>query len=349
MSDLLFGVYPGGATGDDTGGLATGPDDRPYEITAALDRLQGDPARPFLVRAYLSFDDSTRLGGPHPSATPADAAQYTTGARRLDLVAQYQSRSGDVTGYATFVRELVAQYGSVTETLQITEEPNVAGNATLDGDYPRVAEAIVAGVSAAKDEARRLGHDHLKTGFNFTPLFGPATGFVRALTELGGPRFVDDLDYAGLDFFPDVFRPIGRDDLADAVAGLLGHHRTAVLDPAGLGHLPLHVTEHCWPTGPDRTPERQAEVVGTVVRAIAAHATKLRLSGYTHFALRDADSTKTGLFHQFGLTTDDYRPKPAFDVYRGLIEELSPCAPPSTPAAPSRAAAPAPGPGGTRS
>jgi len=33
--------------------------------------------------------------------------------------------------------------------------------------------------------------------------------------------------------------------------------------PAGLGHFPLHVTEHGWPTGEGRTPARQARFCAT--------------------------------------------------------------------------------------
>ncbi|RZE61493.1 hypothetical protein C0R01_20785 [Streptomyces albidoflavus] len=55
------GTYgPGGATGDDAGGLAVGPPDDPAQVSAALDLLQGSPDRPFLVRAYTHFDDTTR-------------------------------------------------------------------------------------------------------------------------------------------------------------------------------------------------------------------------------------------------------------------------------------------------
>lgn len=317
---LLFGIYPGGVVGDDTGELALGPPDDPERVTVALRQLQGRPDRPFLVRAYIAFDDGSRLGVPHDTAAPADAARYAVEGRSLDLVAQYQSPSGNVAGYCAFLRELIDQYGAVTSTLQVTEEPNVAGNPTLDGFYPAVTEAIVAGVSAAKTHARQLGHHHLRVGFNTTPLFGPSASFVRDLVRQGGPEFLADLDYVGLDFFPDVFRPVAVADFVGAVEGLLRHHRDAVLTPAGLGHLPLHITEHGWPTGADRPWARQAEVVDTVVRAIARNAAELRIGGYTHFALRDADSAKSGLFHQFGLTTDDYVPKPAFDVLRTLIE-----------------------------
>jgi hypothetical protein len=92
-----------------------------------------------------------------------------------------------------------------------------------------------------------------------------------------------------------------------------------VLTPAGLGHLPLVITEHGWPTGPGRPPERQAGVVRTVVESIARNAGELNVAGYTHFSLRDARSANPGLFSQFGLMTDDYTPKPAFHAYLDLI------------------------------
>ena len=137
-------------------------------------------------------------------------------------------------------------------------------------------------------------------------------------------RFVDDLDYVGLDFFPDVFRPVPPGRLEAVTEGVLGQHRQDVLGPAGLGAVPLRITEHGWPTGPGRPPERQAQVVRTVVTTVAGNAGPLGLAGYTHFALRDADSQNPGLFHQFGLMTDDYTPKPAFHAYRELIGALSP-------------------------
>ncbi|MET7370453.1 hypothetical protein ABZS61_32250 [Streptomyces sp. NPDC005566] len=320
---MLFGIYPGGVAGDDTGGLASGLPDDPALVSSALDRLQGRPGRPFLVRAYLRFDDATRLGEPHVTAAPAAAAQYAIRGRRLDLVAQYQSAAGDVDGYCDFLRELVEQYGAVTSALQVTEEPNVTSNPTLDGYYPAVREAIVRGVSVVKARARELGYTDLRVGFNTTPLFGPATSFLTDLTDLGGGDFITDLDYVGLDFFPDVFQPVAASALARAVEGLLRHHRDSVLAPSGLGHLPLHITEHGWPTGPERHPQRQADVVETVVNVVAAQSKQLHLSGYTHFALRDTDSAQTGLFHQFGLTADDYSPKPAFDTMKMLVERFS--------------------------
>jgi len=315
---LRFGIYPGSAAGDDSGGIAAGPPDDPDRMLTALRRLQGPARRPFLVRAYTRFHDDVDV--PAMSTTPTGALRLVGEGRRLDLVVQFQSRRGDVDRYCAHLRRLIATYGDKVSTLQVTEEPNVVGNPTLDGDYPRVREALVAGVLSAHDEARRRGMLHLEVGCNSTVLFGPDTTFVADLVDLGGPSFIDALDYIGIDLFPDVFRPVPLADLSDVTAGLLTHHRDEVLAPAGLEHLPLHITEHGWPTGPERNVDTQAAVVEAVIDAAAAAP---GVDRYTHFSLRDADTTQPGPFHRFGLMTDDYQPKPAFDTYRRLIDRLS--------------------------
>jgi hypothetical protein len=86
-----------------------------------------------------------------------------------------------------------------------------------------------------------------------------------------------------------------------------------------LGHLPLRITERGWPAGPDRSLQRRAEVVATVIDVVVEHAEWLHLDSYSHFSLRDADSSQPGLFHRFELMTDDYQPKPAFHTYRTRI------------------------------
>jgi hypothetical protein len=45
--------------------------------------------------------------------------------------------------------------------------------------------------------------------------------------------------------------------------------------------------------------------------------------GYIHHTLRDACSASSGLLSQFGLMTDDHMPKPAFHVYRELINAMT--------------------------
>ncbi|HEY7024159.1 MAG TPA: hypothetical protein VH371_04280 [Candidatus Limnocylindrales bacterium] len=268
------------------------------------------------MRAYTTFNDDR---GPDATdiLTPADAQQYAVCGRHLDLVAQYQSRDADIDGYARFVRSLVRRFGAITATMQITEEPNVRGNAVLDGDYPDVLRAVVEGVAAANDEARVCGFDHMRVGLNTTPLFGPSRDFYVDLVDLGGPTLIDGLAYIGLDMFPDVFRPAR--DVRSATRGLLAHHRGEILEPADLGHLPIHITEHGWPTGGDRTPARQAEVLRDVIETIVAVHEELGISVYELFSLRDANSSGGGPYHGFGIMTDNYLPKPAFEVFRSLI------------------------------
>jgi hypothetical protein len=316
---LMFGIYPGSAVGDDAGGIALGPPDVPGRINDALDELQGPAARPFMVRAYRIF---TEAGQPAPRQTPEGFGRYLRRGRTLDLVASYHSAGGDVDGYCAFLEELIDSYGDRIATLQVCEEPNVTGNPNLDGWFPRVAEAIVNGVSAAKAKARRCGRPDLKVGCNSTPLPGAAAGFFTELSRAGDERFTRDLDYVGLDFFPDVFRPLPGPRLGAVVEALLAEHRRHVLAPAGLAHLPLVITEHGWPTGPGRPPERQAEVLTTVIEVVGRNASALNIAGYTHFSLRDACSAEPGLFCQFGLMTDDYVPKPAFHAYQSLIAAL---------------------------
>jgi hypothetical protein len=310
-------VYPGGAAGA-AGELAVGPPDVPERIVAALAELQGEPGRPLTVRAYEVFADSP---GAAARQTPSDPERYVAEGRQLDLVVQYQSCAGDVDGYCRFLVDVLDRYGDALASVQVGEEPNVTGNAVLDGAYPGVMEAVTAGVIAAKADAARVGLDRLQVGINTTPLFGPAEGFLSELTAVGGPQLVDALDYVGLDIFPDVFQPMPGDRLATVVAALLAQHRQHRMVPAGLGRLPLRITEHGWPTGPGRPLERQAEVLAIVIGVVVDRAEALRLDGYGHFCLRDADSSQPGLFHRFGLMTDDYRPKPAFDTYRQLIAD----------------------------
>jgi hypothetical protein len=317
---LIFGIYPGSAVG---GNGPAGPPDRPDRISQALDQLQGPGGRPFIVRAYDVYADPDDTSQPTALQAPEGYGRYLGQGRTLDLVAQYHSRPGDVDGYCAFIETLVERHGEHLATLQVGEEPNISDNPLLDGAYPRITEALIAGVRAAKAKARCSGHPGLKVGCNSSPLMGPAVTFFTELTRAGGEQFIADLDYIGLDFFPDVFRPIPHGRLGAVVLGLLEAHRRDSLAPAGLGHLPLIITEHGWPTGPGRAPQRQAEVLRIVIDVIARTAGTLNITGYTHHTLRDARSAGSGIFCHFGLMTDDYTPKPAFHLYRDLIGTLS--------------------------
>ncbi len=313
---LTFGAYAGGLVSDGDGSITAGPPESAEHIARALDRLHGD--RPFLVRGYQHYSDS-RPGSPQ---APPDLVRYATATRRLDLVMCFREPGEDLTGWLRFLREQIRRHGPRLATLQITEEANHAGPGG-DGGFPAVRQALVEGVVAAKREVTRLGLD-VRVGCNATVVFDPAQEFWTDLGRRGGDEFVAALDYAGLDFFPDVFRPIPPADLAGTVAGVLTAFREHSLAAAGIpATVPVHITEHGWATGPGRSPERQAEVLETVVRTVDAHAATLNIAAYEYFALRDADSDNPDPLFQLGLLRSDYTPKPAWATYQRLIAALS--------------------------
>ncbi|MEV4516395.1 hypothetical protein AB0K00_46475 [Dactylosporangium sp. NPDC049525] len=311
---LHFGIYPGGLGADLDGVVTPGPPEDAARIDERLDDL-----RPQLVRGYLHYSDA--LGG-HLEAPPRPA-RHATGARRLDLVACFHEPGDDLTGWLAFLRGLVREHGDTLATLQVGEEANHDGPGG-DGGFPQVRRAIVEGVLAARDEADRLGVDVL-VGCNSTPVFDPAQEFWTGLGRLGGREFTDALGYVGLDFFPDVFRPVPVDAFDGAVAAVLRGFREHSLAAAGIAATtPIHVTEHGWATGPSRSPDRQADVLETVVRTVDALSGPLHVTTYEHFSLRDADSDNPDVMFQFGLVRSDYTPKPAFARFRSLIGQLGP-------------------------
>ncbi|MCX4426464.1 hypothetical protein [Streptomyces mirabilis] len=314
---LHFGIYPGGILGDDQGIVHPVRPDLPDRIAEALDALQGDTAT-LLVRAYQSFAATVT---PLEPPTPADPETYLQRGRKLDLVLQFREPSGELEGWLEFVREAVRTGGPHLASVQICEEPN-ADLPVVDGSIPNVLNALVEGVVAAKQEARALGHSPA-VGFNAVPTFNPADTFWSELGALADDRFRQSLDYVGLDFFPDVFRPIAAEQLAEAVTAILTAFRRSDLRKAGIpDSVAIRICENGWPTGPGRSEQQQAAVLETVVRTVAALVADLNIDGYSFFALRDADSTAEGLFHRVGLLRDDYTPKPAFETYRRLINEL---------------------------
>lgn len=224
-----------------------------------------------------------------------------------------------------FVRDTVVRLGPIAVTIQITEEPNVAGIQSLDGAFPRVREALVTGVIAARDEAGRRGFAHLSIGFNATPTVGPGAAFWEELGALGGDTFRRAVGYVGLDAFPGVFRPVNSDDLPAGlrvmVGGLLRTMRDQWLPAAGIdATVPIHITEHGWPTlgaadAVDRAAAEQATAVAAIVRTVHELRDELNVRRYELFRLRDADSAGPTLYHHFGLLRDDYSPKPAFAAF----------------------------------
>jgi hypothetical protein len=329
MRRLVFGLYPGGMAGGETG-LLSGPPDDPARVRSCLDELQGN-CRPFVVRCYDSFQDPDSPLAVTPCA-PLDYLQYAVSeVRPLELVLQFRSTSGNVSGFVDFVRLRLERCHPYLYSVQITEEANSAdGPPVIDGPYPNVLRALIEGIAAAKAFLQASGRPEVKVGFNATPTFGPGAQFWSRLTGMG-ESLVESLDYVGLDFFPDVFRLLAPDgqpgDLRSSVTGVLETMRSIWLPAAGIPErVPIHITEHGWPTGAGRHPERQAQVLDMVIRTVHDAGDRLNIERYMLFALRDVEQSRAtnrnNLFCFFGITTADYAHKPAFRIFRSLIQEL---------------------------
>jgi hypothetical protein len=315
---LEFGIYPLGVAGTPAG-LATGPPDDYRRVRSALNGLGGQvAARTYLVDA-----------GPG-----AEGAVLAVGDRYRDAgllghvtLGCLRDTGFEVDRWANLVQTVIRRYSDCLESVQITNEPNLS---FMDGAKPYVLDALIHGVTAAKDEIRRHGLQ-IDVGFGSVPQSPVALPcFWDDLAAAAGPAFAGSVDFVGHNFYVDVFEdPVELAEIPGRVEELLGDLRLKALAPAGIpASAPIRITENGWPTGTNplngtpRSPARQAEVIDAVVRTVHRLREELNISHYMLFGLRDADSSEPDPFHQFGIMRDDYTPKPAYHTFRQLIGEL---------------------------
>jgi hypothetical protein len=328
---LVFGVYPGGAAGT-LGPAGQSRPEVPEARSQALRQLRGGSTRPFVLHLYESYTQASDAAA-LPAWLAGEIAGYTADGFRIELVLAYRpaAPSGDVAGFTEFVRARVRQLAPnhrVTH-IQVTNEANVAGapNAA-DGAYPGARDALVRGVVAAKDEARRHGRAGLRIGFNWAYQRGASeAAFFTSLGAAGGKQFADAVDWVGVDAYPGTWGPaLPAGDLAAAVrSATLDAMRTlrrTLLPRAGLSRARLHFSESGYPTGAGRSEATQRTVLRAAVRAVAAARGTYHVTDYRWFDLRDADTADASFESHYGLTHDDYSPKPAFFTYRDLIARL---------------------------
>jgi hypothetical protein len=254
----------------------------------------------------------------------------------VELQLRYHPRpdqEGRIDRWVDFVRRVVRRFGPNprVRAIQVTNEVNffpVAPDAS-DSAYEGAREALVRGVIAAKRVVEHRGFDQLKVGFNWAYRTDPdrERGFWTEIGALGGTRFVDALDWVGLDAYPGtVFPPVETGDgYRDGIVNAMSVLRDCYLPLAGIPDtVPLKVEENGYPTlEPVRSYAEQVNAMRQMVGAVDEFRGTYNVTDYRWFDLRDHRSSSDNFQHQYGLLRDDYTPKPAFAVYEELIDELS--------------------------
>jgi hypothetical protein len=328
---LRFGIYPGGPAGSVDPKAPPRPED-PAKRLSALQALAG--ANPFVVRLYSAWTGNPGADDVSAWLDP-EIAGYTVAGLQVELVVRYRPLAGDTVtapaGFAQYVRSLVRRYGGDPRfvSLQVTNEANIPGAPDAsDGAYAGAAQALVQGVVAAADQKRLDGRAQLGIGFSWAYDERPSasTDFWRTLGQLGGPAFAGAVDWVGLDSYPGTWSPFIA--LSDLLPGLAGSAltdsiralRTCFMPLAGLGAATsLHVAENGFPTGPGRSDDLQARTLDAMVRAVDGVRGRYGVTDYRWFDLRDSSSADSSIESQYGITRDDYSPKPAFATYRDIV------------------------------
>ncbi len=87
--------------------------------------------------------------------------------------------------------------------------------------------------------------------------------------------------------------------------------------------VPMKVEENGWPTFPGRSRAMQAAVLDVMVNAVHDFRGTYNVTDYRWFNLRDGDTSSPQPFQHFGLFDSSYVEKPAFAVYRRLVDRLA--------------------------
>ncbi|WP_088066437.1 glycoside hydrolase family protein [Gottfriedia luciferensis] len=318
---FTFGIYPLSVAGTPIG-LAIGPEDNYEKISGALNEIRSE-VKKLLPRTYAVYM------GPETEDKVFNALnRYKKAGLLGDLtIGCLQDPSLSLDFWLNFVRKVIKEYGNLLDSIQITNEPNLT---FMDGSKPYVLDALTQGVLTAKEEISK-NNLNIKIGFGSVPE-GEKTipQFWNKLMEIGGDNLIHSIDYIGHNFYVDVFEePLKIEDVSNKIDITLRKFRDTLTSVGIPFSIPIRITENGWPTGKnpfiqvERSYNQQAIVLEKVIRTVYSLRQELNITHYEFFGLRDADSSKDDLFHQFGIMKDDYTPKPAFFTFKKLVQELS--------------------------
>jgi len=305
------------------------PDDPPRTL-AALAQLR-KPGAAFAVRLNRFFWSGGESAIQHFLAL---TDRYTSNGYLVELQVRYHpaaGQEGNVAGFVSFVRDVVRRFGSNPRVvaIQVTNEVNFTISPdSSDGAFAGARDALIQGVIAAKDEARKDGYAQLTVGFNWFYRTDPSSenSFWSYLRDKGGAAFRAAVDWVGLDVYPGTFFPpvetLGGE--GDGIVNALSTLRDCYLAQAQIpATIPIHVEENGWPTGPGRSETQQVDAMRSMIAAADAFRGTFNVSDYRWFDLRDHNTSSSNFQHHYGLLNDDYSPKPAFGVYRSLVAQLA--------------------------
>lgn len=330
---LNFGIYPGGVAGSVSDKAEPLPE-VPQTRLRRLQELRG--SRGLSVHLYTDFSGDPRRQDGGLIYLEQEIRTYAEVGIDVELVVRYRPAAGrDVDGYAAYLRGVVQRLGrnKALTSLQVTNEANLGGQqAASDGAYDGAVDALVEGVIAAKDAVRSTGFAQVKVGFNWASdtRRAQSNDFFTAIGRRGGAAFSSAVDWVGVDSYPGTFFPeIALTALVPNLTGLgvteaLRNTRFCLMPLAGLGaDIPIHVSENGFPTGAGRSYAMQASILDAMVRAVDDARATFNVAAYNWFDLRDSRTADDNVESQYGITQDDYTPKPAFATYRDLIGRLA--------------------------
>ena len=326
---LRFGVTPGVQTGQlGIGAVPPRTPEDPQRHLAALDVLRA-PGKDLVLRLHRFFWSDGEEGIRRFLAL---ADRYTSRGYLVELQLRYHptpEQEGDIAAWVAYVREVVRRFGTNPRVvaIQVTNEVNLTWSPdSSDGAYEGAREALVQGVIAAKDEATRIA-SAVEIGFNWAYRMDPATeqSFWQGVRDRGGARFVESVDWVGLDAYPGTFFPPAegpggeRDGMVNAMSAL----RCYLKVPGIPESVPIHVEENGWPTSPTRSEARQVEAMDLMVGAVHEFRGTYNVTDYRWFNLRDGDSTSPNMGVRYGLLRDDYSEKPGFRRFAEHVATLA--------------------------
>jgi hypothetical protein len=328
---LRFGINPAGFAGALGPPVAETPED-PAKTLAALARLRPRHAS-FTLRLNRLFWSDHAAGIARFARL---ARHYARHGYRVEVQVRYHpdaKQEGRIAAWVDYVRRVTRRLGAIRGVtgLQITNEVNflpIAPDAS-DSAFAGARDALIRGVETAHRVVRRRGLQRVSVGFNWAYRNTPAneTDFWTYLHDNGGRRFARAVDWVGLDAYPGtIFPPTepGPSGYADGMVNAMSVLRDCYMPVAGLGrHVPIHVEENGWPTGPGRSEATQVTALRQMVKAVNRFRATYGVTAYRWFDLRDHNTSSDNFQHHYGLLRDDYSKKPAFGIYRKLVGKLA--------------------------